>query len=70
MIHLKEDLSFSEDFSFYSTLTDVPQVYIILQGGHEGDYLVPLHNAECVIREEAVPYGIAAAVGAAMAYLS
>ena len=70
VIHLKEALSFSEDFSFYSTLTDVPQVYMILRGGHEGDYLVPLHNAECAIREEAVPYGIAAAVGAAMAYLS
>ena len=70
VIHLKDALSFSEDFSFYSTLTDVPQVYMILQGGHEGDYLVPLHNAECAIREEAVPYGIAAAVGAAMAYLS
>lgn len=37
VIHLKEALSFSEDFSFYSTLTDVPQVYMILQGGHEGD---------------------------------
>lgn len=70
VVYLEEPLSFSEDFSFYSTLTGVPQVYMLLQGGYEGDKMVPLHNAGCAVKEEAVPYGVAAAVGVIMAYLS
>lgn len=70
VIRMDEPLSFSEDFSFYSTLTGVPQVLMILRGGHEGDKLVPLHNASFAIKEEAAPYGIAAMVGSVIAYLS
>lgn len=70
VIHMEEPLSFSEDFSFYSTQTGVPQVLLILQGGHEGENLVPLHNAACAIKEEAAPYGMAAMVGSVIAYLS
>lgn len=68
--YLKEPMGFSEDFSFFSTLTGVPSVFMILKAGHLGDELHTLHNAQCAVHEEAMPYGIAAMTGAAIAYLN
>ena len=66
----KEPMSFGEDFSFYSTLTGVPAVLLILQAGHAGDAVYALHNAHCAVREEAMPYGMAAMTGSAVAFLN
>ena len=66
----KEPMSFGEDFSFYSTLTGIPAVLMILQAGHEGDEVSSLHNAHCAVKEEAMPYGMAAMTGAAVAFLN
>ncbi len=64
----KEPLGFSEDFSFYSTLTGVPELFMILQAGNAGE-LAPLHNAHCTFNEEAIPYGMAAVTGSALSLL-
>ena len=66
---LREPMGFSEDFSFYSTLTGVPSVLFILKAGHVGNDIYTLHNACCAVREEAIPYGIAAMIGAALSVL-
>ena len=66
----KDPMNFSEDFSFYSTLTGVPEVLMILQAGHARDQVYSLHNSHCAVREEAMPYGMAAMTGAAVAFLN
>ena len=42
---------------------------MFLYGGHEGE-LVALHNAKCAMKEEAMPYGIAAMTSAVIGYLN
>lgn len=69
LIDLKEPLSFSEDFSYYTELSDIPGLFMLLHAGHEGDELVSLHNPKCAMKEEAMPVGIAAMAGAALNYL-
>lgn len=63
-----EPYSFSEDFSYYTEMTGTPGVYMMVKAGHEGE-LVALHNAKCAMKEDAMPYGIAALVTAATSYL-
>lgn len=63
-------MNFSEDFSFYSTLTGIPSALMILQAGHEGDNLYTLHNAKCTVKEEAMKYGMAAMAGLAASFLN
>lgn len=65
----KDPYSFSEDFSYYTEMTGTPGVYMMVKAGHEGE-LVALHNAKCAMKEDAMPYGIAALVTAATAYLN
>lgn len=65
----KDPYSFSEDFSYYTEMTGTPGVYMMVKAGHEGE-LVALHNAKCVMKEDAMPYGIAALVTAATGYLN
>ena len=63
-----EPMGFSEDFSFYSTLTGKPALFMILQAGNcNGVY--PLHNSHCTFNEEAIPYGMAAMSGSAVRFL-
>lgn len=63
-----EPMGFSEDFSFYSTLTGVPALFMILQAGnYNGVY--PLHNSHCTFNEDAIPYGMAAMTGSAVKFL-
>ena len=50
-------------------MTGTPGVYMMVKAGHEGE-LVALHNAKCAMKEDAMPYGIAALVTAATAYLN
>ena len=66
----KQPMNFSEDFSFYSTLTGVPEVLMILQAGHVGNAVYSLHNSHCAVKEEAMPYGMAAMTGAAVKFLN
>ena len=68
--NMKDPMGFSEDYSYFSTLTGVPSVFMILYGGHEGEELRVLHNAGYTIKEEAMPYGMAAMTGAAVAFLN
>ena len=65
----KQPMNFGEDFSHYSTKTGVPGVLMILQAGHAGDDVYSLHNARCAVKEEAMPYGMAAMSGAAVEFL-
>ncbi len=69
VVVLDKPMSFSEDFSYYTKLTGVPGCYMLLYAGHEGDELVSLHNPKCAMKEEAIPYGVAAMTGAALTYL-
>ena len=63
-----DPMGFSEDFSFYSTLTGVPALFLILQAGNMGS-LAPLHNAHCTFNEAAMPYGMAGLTGSAIKFL-
>lgn len=62
-------LSFSEDFSYYTKMTGTPGAYMMLCAGHEGE-LVSLHNPKCILKEAAMPYGVAALVSTAVVYLN
>ena len=69
IVDLEKPLSFSEDFSYFTEMTGTPGAYMFLYGGHEGE-LVALHNAKCAMKEEAMPYGIAAMTSAVIGYLN
>lgn len=69
VIDIEKPLSFSEDFSYYTKMTGTPGCYMMLYAGHEGP-LVALHNPKCAVKEEAMPYGMAAMASAALAYLN
>lgn len=69
IINLREPLSFSEDFSYFTEMGNIPGMFMLLHAGHEGDELVSLHNPKCAMKEEAMPIGIAAMTGAALNYL-
>lgn len=69
IINLKDPLSFSEDFSYYTEMSDIPGLFMLLHAGHEGDELVSLHNPKCAMKEEAMPVGMAAMAAAALNYL-
>ena len=65
----KDPMGFSEDFSFYSTWTGIPAVFMILQAGNMGT-VESLHNAHCTFNEEVIPYGMTAMTGCAMGLLN
>ena len=65
----REPMGFSEDFSFYSTMTGIPAVFMILQAGNDGT-VESLHNARCTFNEEAIPYGMTAMTGCALGLLN
>lgn len=69
LINLPEPLSFSEDFSYYTEMSDIPGLFMLLHAGHEGEDLVSLHNPKCAMKEEAMPVGITAMASAALNYL-
>lgn len=69
IVELPTPLSFSEDFSYYTKMTGVPGVYMMLFGGC-GNELVSLHNPKCVLHEEAMPVGVSALVSSAVAFLN
>lgn len=69
IVELKQPLSFSEDFSYYSKMTGVPSAYFMLFGGYEGE-LVSLHNPKCILHEEAMPSGMTALCSVAISYLN
>ncbi len=68
IIHFEKPLSFSEDFSYFTKMTDTPGCYMMLFAGHEGP-LVALHNPKCAVKEEAMPYGMVAMSSVALKYL-
>ncbi len=61
--------SFSEDFSYYTQLGNIPGAYFMVYAGHVGD-LSPLHSSTCVMQEEAMPVGMAAMASTAVAFLN
>lgn len=63
-----EPLSFSEDFSFYSTLTGVPGLFMMLHAGNLNG-VKALHNAQVTFSEDAIPYGMTAMVSSALMLL-
>lgn len=68
VVMLKEPMAFSEDFSYFTELSETPGAYMLLYAGHEGD-LVSLHNPKCAMKEEAMKAGIAAMTNTALKYL-
>lgn len=68
VFHMPRPMTFSEDFSYYGKLGHIPSAFLILYGGHEGEF-VPLHHPKCAVKEEAMTVGIGALVSIAMAYL-
>lgn len=60
--------SFSEDFSYYTEMTGTPGLFMMVKAGHMGE-MVALHNAKCAMREEAMPFGMAAMITVALNYL-
>lgn len=68
IIELKDPMSFSEDFSYFTEMSEVPGAYMMLYAGHEGD-LVSLHNPKCALKEEAMPVGAAAMTSVALHFL-
>lgn len=63
-----EPMAFSEDFSFYSTLTGVPELFMLLHAGSVGE-VRPLHNPQVTFNEDAMPYGMAAMLSSALSLL-
>ncbi len=63
-----EPMAFSEDFSFYSTLTGVPALFLLMEAGNLNG-VQPLHNAQVTFNEDALPYGITTMVSSALMLL-
>lgn len=70
VVELDRPMGFSEDFAYYRQMSGTPSAYFMLYGGHGGDEVYPLHSAKCVLKEEAMPYGIRAMSSIAMEYLN
>ncbi len=70
IIELERPMSFSEDFAVYNVVGGVPAAEFMLCAGHVGDQTYPLHNPKCVMREEAMPYGVRVLASVALKYLS
>ena len=68
IVQLEEPKAVSEDFSYFTEMSDVPGAYLLLFAGHEGD-LVSLHNPKCAMKEEAMPAGVAVMTGTALKFL-
>lgn len=68
IVQLEEPKAFSEDFSYFTEMSDVPGAYMLLFAGHEGD-LVSLHNPKCAMKEEAMPAGVAVMTSTALKFL-
>lgn len=68
LLVLPRPMAFSEDFSYYGTMGDIPSAFLVLFAGHEGP-LVPLHHPQCALKEEAMPTGIAAFLAIVRDYL-
>lgn len=63
-----EPMAFSEDFSFYSTLTGVPEFFMLLEAGSMGE-VKPLHNPQVTFNEDAMPFGMTAMISSALMLL-
>lgn len=63
-----EPMAFSEDFSFFSTLTGVPAFFMLLEAGNMSS-VFGLHNAQVTFNEDAIPYGMTAMVSSALKLL-
>lgn len=63
-----EPMAFSEDFSFYSTLTGVPALFLLMEAGNLNG-VQPLHNAQVTFNEDALPYGMTTMVSSALMLL-
>lgn len=63
-----EPMAFSEDFSFYSTLTGVPALFLLMEAGNLNG-VQPLHNAQVTFNEDAMPYGMTTMVSSALMLL-
>lgn len=67
---MKEPFGGSEDFSFFSTKTGKPAVLMFLSAGHvTGMPVSTLHSPDCTFDEEAMKYGMAAMINAALAVI-
>ena len=70
IVELDRPMGFSEDFAYYQQMTGVPCAYFMLYGGHGGDRVYPLHSANCILKEEAMPAGIRTLASIAVTYLN
>ena len=67
---MNEPMGFSEDYSFFSTVTGKPSVLMFLKAGHiDGCPVSTLHSSDITFDETAIPHGMAAMTHAALAFL-
>lgn len=67
---MKEPLGFSEDYSFFGTITGKPSVLMFLNAGHaSGMKVSTLHSPDCTFDEDAMKSGMAAMTNSALALL-
>lgn len=59
--YMKEPMGFSEDYSFFATVTGKPSVLMFLSAGHaQGMKVSTLHSPDCTFDEESMKHGTAA----------
>lgn len=57
---MKEPLGFSEDYSFFGSMTGKPSVLMFLNAGHAlGMEVSTLHSPDCTFDEAAMQHGMA-----------
>lgn len=67
---MKEPLGFSEDYSFFGTITEKPSVLMFLNAGHAlGMEVSTLHSPDCTFDEDAMKNGVAAMTHSVLALL-
>ena len=67
---MKEPLGFSEDYSFFGSMTGKPSVLMFLNAGHAlGMEVSTLHSPDCTFDEAAMQHGMAAMTHSVLALL-
>ena len=70
VVELEVPYSFSEDFSYYSSMTGIPSAFFMVYAGQGTEEPYPLHSPKIVFNEDVMPYGIRAMANTAITYLN
>lgn len=67
-VTLEHPMGFSEDFSYYTTLSSIPGMFLIFHVG-QVNTPAPLHNAKCTLDDSLLDVGISAMLSCALRFL-